>query len=33
VWHTSHDDTVLVMPGLNNLKPGATAVRLGQFED
>jgi predicted deacylase len=33
VWHTPCDDTVLVMPGLNNLKPGATAVRLGQFED
>ncbi len=33
VWHAPCDDTVLVMPGLNNLKPGATAVRLGRFED
>jgi predicted deacylase len=32
VWHAPCDDTVLVMPGLNNLKPGATAVRLGRFE-
>lgn len=28
-----YDDTVLVMPGTNNLKPGGTAVRLGRFED
>jgi predicted deacylase len=27
-----YDDTVLVMPGTRNLKPGATAVRLGRFE-
>ena len=27
-----YDDTVLVMPGTNNLKPGGTAVRLGRFE-
>ena len=26
------DDTVLVMPGMRNLKPGGTAVRLGRFE-
>ena len=32
VWHTPYDDTVLVMPGTRNLKPGATAVRLGRFE-
>ncbi len=32
VWHTPYDDTVLVMPGTHNLKPGGTAVRLGRFE-
>jgi predicted deacylase len=32
VWHTPYDNTVLVMPGVNNLKPGGTAVRLGRFE-
>ena len=32
VWRAPHDDTVLVMPGLHNLKPGGTAVRLGRFE-
>jgi predicted deacylase len=32
VWHTPYDHTVLVMPGTHNLKPGGTAVRLGQFE-
>ncbi len=31
VWHTPYDNTVLVMPGTHNLKPGGTAVRLGQF--
>jgi len=30
---TPYDDTVLVMPGTRNLKPGGTAVRLGRFED
>jgi len=30
---TTYDDTVLVMPGTRNLKPGGTAVRLGRFED
>jgi predicted deacylase len=30
---TTYDDTVLVMPGTRNLKPGGTAVRLGCFED
>ena len=29
---TPYDDTVLVMPGTNNLQPGGTAVRLGRFE-
>jgi predicted deacylase len=32
VWFTPYDNTVLVMPGTKNLKPGATAVRLGRFE-
>ena len=32
VWVTPYDDTVLVMPGVHNLKPGGTAVRLGRFE-
>jgi hypothetical protein len=27
VWHTPYDNTVLVMPGTKNLKPGGTAVR------
>ena len=32
IWHAPYDDTVLVMPGTRNLKPGGTAVRLGRFE-
>ncbi len=32
VWTTPYDNTVLVMPGNRNLKPGGTAVRLGRFE-
>jgi predicted deacylase len=32
VWVTPYDDAVLVMPGLRNLKPGGTAVRIGRFE-
>ncbi len=32
IWTTPYDDTVLVMPGTHNLKPGGTAVRLGRFE-
>jgi predicted deacylase len=32
VWRAPYDDTVLVMPGVNNLRPGVTAVRLGRFE-
>ncbi|MBL8346385.1 MAG: succinylglutamate desuccinylase/aspartoacylase family protein [Rubrivivax sp.] len=32
VFVTPYDETVLVMPGTNNLKPGGTAVRLGRFE-
>ena len=31
IWRTPYDDTVLVMPGTRNLKPGGTAVRLGRF--
>jgi predicted deacylase len=31
-WFAPYDDTVLVMPGLRNLKAGGTAVRLGRFE-
>ena len=30
---TPYDDTVLVMPGTRNLKPGGTVVRLGRYED
>ncbi len=33
VFVTPYADTVLVMPGTNNLKAGGTAVRLGRFED
>ena len=33
VWHAPYDDTVLVMPSMNHLKPGNTQVRLGHFED
>ncbi len=32
IWRAPYDDTVLVMPGTRNLKPGGTAVRLGRFE-
>jgi predicted deacylase len=32
VFVTPYDDTVLVMPGTHNLRPGGTAVRLGRFE-
>jgi predicted deacylase len=31
-WLAPYDDTVLVMPGANHLKPGNTAVRLGRWE-
>jgi predicted deacylase len=33
VWVAPYDHTVLVMPGLSNLKPGNTTVRLGRYED
>jgi predicted deacylase len=32
VWTAPYDQTVLIMPGTRNLKPGGTAVRLGRFE-
>ena len=32
IWTAPYDDTVLVMPGTRNLKPGGTAARLGRFE-
>ncbi len=32
VWVAPYDQTVLVMPGVRNLKAGGTAVRLGRFE-
>jgi predicted deacylase len=32
VWTAPYDQTVLVMPGVKNLKAGGTAVRLGRFE-
>ena len=33
IWHAPYDDTVLVMPSMNHLKPGNTQARLGRFED
>jgi predicted deacylase len=33
IWTTPYDGAVLVMPGIRNLKPGGTAVRLGRFDD
>ncbi|MDN3918830.1 succinylglutamate desuccinylase/aspartoacylase domain-containing protein [Roseateles violae] len=33
VFHTDHEDTVLVMPNLKPGKPGHTMVRLGRYED
>lgn len=32
VFTTPYDNAVMVMPGVRNLKPGGTAVRLGRFE-
>jgi predicted deacylase len=31
-WRTPYDNTVLVMPSLAHVKPGATMVRLGRFD-
>lgn len=33
VWAAPYDNTVLVMPGISNLKAGNTTVRLGRYED
>jgi hypothetical protein len=33
VWLAPCDDTVLVMPSLEHVRPGNTQVRLGRFED
>lgn len=32
IWRTPYDDCVMVMPGMANLKPGNTTVRLGRYE-
>lgn len=32
VWTAPYDDTVLVMPSLQHVRPGNTQVRLGRFE-
>ncbi|MBT9491234.1 MAG: succinylglutamate desuccinylase/aspartoacylase family protein [Paucibacter sp.] len=32
IFHTRHDNTVLVMPSLKHSKPGNTMVRLGRFD-
>ena len=33
VWRAPYDDTVLVMPSLQHLRPGNTQVRLGRYDD
>lgn len=33
VWSAPYDDTVLVMPSLQHVRPGNTQVRLGRYED
>lgn len=33
VWLAPFDDTVLVMPSMQHVRPGNTQVRLGRFED
>jgi predicted deacylase len=33
VWRAPYDDTVLVMPSLQHVRPGNTQVRLGRYED
>lgn len=33
VWFAPYDNTVLVMPSLQHVRPGNTQVRLGRFED
>lgn len=32
VWQAPYDDCVLVMPGMNHLKPGNTMARLGRYD-
>ena len=32
VWRAPYDDCVLVMPGMNHLKPGNTMARLGRYD-
>ena len=32
VWLAPYDDCVLVMPGMNHLKPGNTMARLGRYD-
>jgi hypothetical protein len=33
VWLAPCDNTVLVMPSMEHVRPGNTQVRLGRFED
>jgi predicted deacylase len=33
IWTAPYDDTVLVMPSADHVRPGNTQVRLGRFED
>ena len=33
VWRAPYDNTVLVMPSMQHLKPGNTQVRLGRYDD
>ncbi len=33
IWLAPYDDTVLVMPSLQHLRPGNTQVRLGRYDD
>jgi hypothetical protein len=33
VWLAPFDNTVLVMPSLQHLRPGNTQVRLGRYDD
>jgi hypothetical protein len=32
VWLAPYDNTVLVMPSIEHLRPGNTQVRLGRFD-
>jgi predicted deacylase len=33
IWTAPYDDTVLVMPSIEHVRPGNTQVRLGRFDD